>query len=283
MSSIAKSIKRKKRNLVRKRRKKRKLRRTKRTRKKLNRTVLRVKRFWAWEVSSNFMKIVTPTQPFYFPDVQPIFGVSLGLAVVRSPCHDSVNLPLIVRNCIDFLQESGLSSEHLYRTDAVKTKLQQLKKQYNNRDSDNIDFDVPTACSLLKMYLKWVERILNSEESLLKPLFEFQGTSWTNFNDRPLYTIRRSRLSTPSHPTRARTPSINRAITQLQSRLVRLAHASLSISHAKREAQQAKCSESCCSVELHHSNVAPIADCDSLSLWQFVWGLYAGKVSTMTK
>lgn len=87
---------------------------------------------------------------------QPIFGVSLGLAVVRSHCHDNVNLPLIVRECIDYLQEHGLRNEHIYKVDVVKTKLQQLKTQYNNREpiADN-DFDISTACSLLKLFIQY--------------------------------------------------------------------------------------------------------------------------------
>lgn len=89
------------------------------------------------------------------PDVQPIFGVSLGLAVVRSHCHDNINLPLVVRDCIDYLQEHGLQNEQIYKVDALKTKLQQLKKSYNNREMNNTDeFDIPTACSLLKVFIR---------------------------------------------------------------------------------------------------------------------------------
>lgn len=88
-------------------------------------------------------------------DAQPIFGVSLGLAVVRGHCHDNVNLPLVVRDCIDYLQEHGLQSEQIYKVDVVKTKLQQLKKTYNNRETVADDeFDIPTACSLLKVFIR---------------------------------------------------------------------------------------------------------------------------------
>lgn len=90
-----------------------------------------------------------------FVEAQPIFGVSLGLAVERSRCHDGINLPLVVRYCIDYLQEHGLHSEQLYKSDAIKTKLQNLKKAINNRDTVNTnDFDVSTACGLLKLFLK---------------------------------------------------------------------------------------------------------------------------------
>lgn len=88
-------------------------------------------------------------------DAQPIFGVSLGLSVERSRCHDSINLPLVIRDSIDYLQEYGLASDQIYKTDGVKTRLQTLKKLYNNRESTGIDdFDVQTACGLLKLYLK---------------------------------------------------------------------------------------------------------------------------------
>lgn len=88
-------------------------------------------------------------------DAHPIFGVSLGLAVVRSHCHDNINLPLVVRDCIDYLQEHGLHSEQMYKVDPVKTKLQNLKKLYNNREANGLDeFDVPTACGLLKLFIK---------------------------------------------------------------------------------------------------------------------------------
>lgn len=100
-------------------------------------------------------------------DAQPIFGVSLGLAVERSRCHDGVCLPLVVRDCIDYLQEHGLQSDQIYKVEAVKTKLQQLKKTYNNRDGSFVnDFDVSTACGLLKLFLRELpEPILTTDLS----------------------------------------------------------------------------------------------------------------------
>lgn len=87
-------------------------------------------------------------------EAQPIFGVSLSIAVERSRCHDDVELPLVVRDCIDFLQEN-LAYEHIYRSDGSKSRLQQLKKSYNNRETTGtMEFDVPIACSLLKLFLK---------------------------------------------------------------------------------------------------------------------------------
>lgn len=42
-------------------------------------------------------------------DAKPIFGVSLALAVERSPCHDGIQLPVVVRQCIDYIEEFGNS------------------------------------------------------------------------------------------------------------------------------------------------------------------------------
>uniref|UniRef100_A0A182NSE6 Rho-GAP domain-containing protein n=1 Tax=Anopheles dirus TaxID=7168 RepID=A0A182NSE6_9DIPT len=100
-------------------------------------------------------------------DAQPIFGVSLGLATERSRCHDGVNLPLVVRDCIDYLQEHGLQSDQIYKVEAVKTKLQQLKRTYNNREGSCVgEMDVPIACGLLKMFLRELpEPILTTDLS----------------------------------------------------------------------------------------------------------------------
>ncbi|CAG9804886.1 unnamed protein product [Chironomus riparius] len=100
---------------------------------------------------------------FEIGDIQPIFGVSLGLAVERSRCHDGVKIPLVVRNCIDVIQEN-LQSEQVYKVEGVKARIQHLKKCYNNRDTYNEELDVPTASSLLKAYLQELpEPILTTE------------------------------------------------------------------------------------------------------------------------
>lgn len=96
-------------------------------------------------------------------DIFPVFGMSLGLAVERSKCHDGVKLPLIVRNCIDFLQEN-LNSDQIYKADGIKTRIQSLKKCYNNREPITEEMDVTTASSLLKTYISELpEPILTTE------------------------------------------------------------------------------------------------------------------------
>ncbi|XP_065361286.1 ralA-binding protein 1 isoform X2 [Calliphora vicina] len=86
----------------------------------------------------------------------PVFGVSVSLATDRSRCHDGIELPLVVRDCIDYLQENGVKSEQIYRVEPMKTRLFHFKRLYNNRERqpDTDVLDIPTACGLLKLFLK---------------------------------------------------------------------------------------------------------------------------------
>ena len=46
---------------------------------------------------------------------RPVFGIALAQAVERSRCHDGIKLPVVVRECIDFIEEHGLKVEGIYR------------------------------------------------------------------------------------------------------------------------------------------------------------------------
>ena len=63
----------------------------------------------------------------------PIFGVALETAVERSKCHDGVKLPLVVRECVHYIEQEGLTVEGIYRSSGVKSKITKLKAAYNNR------------------------------------------------------------------------------------------------------------------------------------------------------
>lgn len=92
---------------------------------------------------------------FEFSEALPIFGVSLDLAVERSRCHDGVDLPLPIRDCIDYIESVGITFEGVYKISGTKTKVSQIKKMYNHRQNVRLsDYDVPTATSLLKMFLR---------------------------------------------------------------------------------------------------------------------------------
>uniref|UniRef100_A0A1I8PVV6 Rho-GAP domain-containing protein n=1 Tax=Stomoxys calcitrans TaxID=35570 RepID=A0A1I8PVV6_STOCA len=96
----------------------------------------------------------------------PVFGVSVCLATERSRCHDGLDLPLVVRDCIDYLQEYALKNEQIYRVEPVKTRLLHFKRLYNNRERqpETDELDVATACGLLKLFLKELpEPVLTTE------------------------------------------------------------------------------------------------------------------------
>ncbi|XP_050449757.1 ralA-binding protein 1 [Cataglyphis hispanica] len=99
---------------------------------------------------------------------QPIFGVSLHLAVERSCCHDGVKLPLVVRDCVDYVEEHGMNVEGLYKVPGVKSKVQYLKKLYNQREPVNIsEFEPTVATSLLILFLRELpEPVLENSETI---------------------------------------------------------------------------------------------------------------------
>lgn len=99
---------------------------------------------------------------------QPIFGVSLYLAVERSRCHDGVELPLVVRDCIDYVEECGMNIEGLYKVPGVKSKVQYLKKLYNQREAVNIvEYEPTIATSLLILFLRELpEPVLENSETI---------------------------------------------------------------------------------------------------------------------
>lgn len=102
-----------------------------------------------------FFKFIKVFYFIQFLEVSPIFGVSLELAVNRSKCHDSVNIPLPVRECIDFIEAVGMSFEGVYKVSGTKSKVLYIRKIYNQRGTINlIDYDVPTVTSLLKNFLR---------------------------------------------------------------------------------------------------------------------------------
>ena len=41
-----------------------------------------------------------------------MFGVPLQVAIERNPCHDGIQLPVIVRECIDYVEERGMTMKY---------------------------------------------------------------------------------------------------------------------------------------------------------------------------
>ncbi|XP_065200908.1 ralA-binding protein 1 [Planococcus citri] len=101
----------------------------------------------------------------------PIFGCPLGAAVQRDPCHDGVEIPLVIRNCIDYVQEHGLLAEGVYKVSGVKSRVQYVYGLYNKRKTVyESDFDLTIATSLLKQFLRSLPEPILTKEML--PKFE---------------------------------------------------------------------------------------------------------------
>ncbi|XP_064471105.1 ralA-binding protein 1-like isoform X2 [Ornithodoros turicata] len=97
----------------------------------------------------------------------PIFGVPLSVAVERNPSHDGIELPAIVRECIDYIEEHGLMCEGIYRLSGVKSKVQQLRAAYNRQESVCLSEHEPQViATLLKQFLRELpEPVLTNELS----------------------------------------------------------------------------------------------------------------------
>ncbi|QQP36477.1 RalAbinding protein 1like, partial [Caligus rogercresseyi] len=108
----------------------------------------------------------------------------------RHKCHDGLQLPLLVRECIDFIeQEGGIKSEGIYRSSGVKSKVNKLKAIYDSPSKRATsgrrilaNFDSTVVASLLKLFLRELpEPVLTKG---LTPRFEVVSS----------YTDQRSRI-----------------------------------------------------------------------------------------
>ncbi|KAL1122963.1 hypothetical protein AAG570_003287 [Ranatra chinensis] len=100
-----------------------------------------------------------------FTDDLPVFGVPLALAVERSKCHDGVDIPLVVRDCIDHVQQTGLTAENVYKISGIKSRVQHVRRLYNLREMVRMsDYDLSVATTLLKIFLRELpEPVLTTE------------------------------------------------------------------------------------------------------------------------
>lgn len=119
-------------------------------------------------------KIKTMDENLTLADTLPIFGVSLQTAVERSRCHDGIDIPLPVRQCIDYLEVVGIHFDSVYKISGTKSKVLQIKKMFNNREIVNLyDYDVPTSTSLLKLFLRELNEPIFTNELIIR--FEEAG------------------------------------------------------------------------------------------------------------
>ena len=86
-----------------------------------------------------------------------IFGVPLEVAVERQKCHDGIPLPMVVRLCIDYVEENGLMLEGIYRSSGVKSKVNKLRLAFNSRTCSGVnlsDYEPAVVASVLKLYVR---------------------------------------------------------------------------------------------------------------------------------
>lgn len=107
------------------------------------------------------------------PHSQPTFGVSIE-EVIQFAGID--NVPLVVKRCIDVIENYGLNIEGIYRTSGNKASVQKLKDSIdsnfanylligNNIDPDNVlDADIYCTASLLKIYFASLPEPLLTQE-----------------------------------------------------------------------------------------------------------------------
>nr|XP_026690804.1 ralA-binding protein 1-like [Ciona intestinalis] len=87
--------------------------------------------------------------------LNPIFGKSLEEAVTRTGYHDGVPLPAVVRECMDFVEERGITAEGIYRISGIKTKIDELTKIYNREETPDLSkYEPHTVAGVLKSYLR---------------------------------------------------------------------------------------------------------------------------------
>lgn len=86
---------------------------------------------------------------------KPIFGVPLHIAVERSNSQDGIELPVVVRECIDYIEEHGLACEGIYKISGLKSKVRNLKNQYNKGEKVYLyEHEPHIVASLLKQFLR---------------------------------------------------------------------------------------------------------------------------------
>jgi len=128
----------------------------------------------------------TGSQPADINSFPPIFGVALETAVERNKCHDGVNLPVVVRECVDYIESEGLTVEGIYRSSGVKSKITKLKAAYNSRQVVKLgNYEPAVVASLFKLFLR----------ELPEPVLTNQlGHKFEEVSQMKIYTDRRDGL-----------------------------------------------------------------------------------------
>ncbi|VDO94877.1 unnamed protein product [Soboliphyme baturini] len=84
----------------------------------------------------------------------PLFGVSLSECLRNNPSYDNVPVPAVVRQCIDYVNDKGLSVEGIYRVTPEKNIVESLRESVGSMDGEVEFQDVHCATCVLKMFIR---------------------------------------------------------------------------------------------------------------------------------
>lgn len=101
-----------------------------------------------------------------------VFGVPLETAIERSKLgSDNIELPIVFRQCIDFIEDKALDQEGIYRLAGVKSKIEAARILFDKGEPvDFTDYDPNVVASLLKLYFRMLPEPLVPQK--LTSMFE---------------------------------------------------------------------------------------------------------------
>ncbi|KAJ1918822.1 hypothetical protein H4219_002361 [Mycoemilia scoparia] len=111
---------------------------------------------------------ISTTNPNMGPSVEgSIFGMKLSMAAKRYPFSSSIPLPPVVVRCIEYINKHGLDEQGIYRIPGAASVVNRIKKLFilgEDVDLDDVETDVYSVATLLKMYLRELpEPLLTTE------------------------------------------------------------------------------------------------------------------------
>ena len=65
-----------------------------------------------WITLRNMVRLLDISVSFISCFERPVFGIPLSVAVVRNKCHDEIQLPVMFRECVDYIEEPGKITRH---------------------------------------------------------------------------------------------------------------------------------------------------------------------------
>jgi len=107
-----------------------------------------------------------------------VFGVPLADVVAKARALGPLEIPLLVRRCIDYVEAVGIKEEGIYRISGNQSDQKELRERFDaghDVDLPNLKYDPHCVAGLLKSFLREIpEPILTAK---LRLDF-FSSSSW---------------------------------------------------------------------------------------------------------